>query len=98
MSGRKKPKRPVEKDRAEEAQLRLAANGSHPGQVSGMFHDDPTFAEFRKILRGQREADYRQASKELEALTREAETKACSSAIPTRSRTTKTRTRSSAKE
>ena len=98
MSRRKKPKRPAAKEGPDEGRFSSAANGSDPAQVSGMFADDPTFEDFRKILRAQRESDYRKAGEEIEAMTREPETKGCSSSIPTRSRMTKTRTRSSAKE
>ena len=98
MAQRKKSKHLARKGTLEESHFRVAANGSHPAEVSGMFQDDPTFEDFRKILREQREADYRRASEEIEALTRQPEAKACSSSTPTRSRTTKTRTRSSAKE
>jgi hypothetical protein len=71
MPQRKKPKHLARKDTLEESQfrLRLAANGSHPAEVSGMFQDDPTFEDFRNILHEQREADYRRASEEIEALT-----------------------------
>src|SRR5213079_2917634 len=66
-----------------------ASDGRHPAQVSGSFQNDPTFEAFRKILREQREEDYRRAEEEIEAA------KKCSSSTPIRSRTTKTRTRSS---
>ena len=68
----------------------------HPSQVSGLFQDDPTFEEFRAILRQQRAEDYRRANEAIDAMIRkEEEAKQCSSSTPTRSRTTKTRTRSS---
>jgi len=68
----------------------------HPSQVSGLFQDDPTFEEFRAILRQQRAEDYRRANEAIDAMIRkEEEAKQYSSSIPTRSRTTKTRTRSS---
>ena len=38
-----------------------AVTGKHPADVSGMFQDDPTFDDFRKILRAQRQKDYRRA-------------------------------------
>ena len=50
--------------------VRWAPKGSHPSQVSGMFQNDPTFAEFRNILHQQREEDYRQANKEIDAMIR----------------------------
>src|SRR5215475_14653448 len=69
---------------------------SHPSQVSGLFQEDPTFEEFCAILRQQRAEDYRRAHEAIDAMIRkEEEAKPCSSSTPTRSRTTKTRTRSS---
>jgi hypothetical protein len=74
----------------------FAPEGTHPSQVSGIFKDDPTFDEFLEILREQREEDYRQRIAEIDKeLATEA--KACLSSIPTPSRTTKKRTRSSRK-
>ena len=73
-----------------------APTESHPSQVSGLFQDDPTFEEFCAILRQQRAEDYRRANEAIDAMIRkEEEAKQCSSSTPTRSRTTKTRTRSS---
>ena len=73
--------------------LHAAGNGKHPARVSGLFRNDPTFEDFRKILREQQEVDYRRAMEVIEPLRQE-EAKKCSSSTPTRSRTTKTRTRS----
>jgi hypothetical protein len=44
--------------------LHVPANGRHPAQVSGLFQNDPTFEDFRKILREQREEDFRRAREE----------------------------------
>src|SRR5439155_24163558 len=93
MSAKRKSTGRHGKGRQDGAQV--AANGRHPAQVSGLFRNDPTFEDFRKILREQREEDYRRAMEEIESL-RQGEAKKCSSSTPTRSRTTKTRTRSSA--
>ena len=95
MSQKRKSKQPAKIHKVGKDQVRFATDGNHPSAGSGMFRDDPTFDEFRKILREQREEDYRQANDEIDALFREEETNACSSSIPTRSHTTKTRTRSS---
>ncbi len=73
--------------------VHVARNGKHPARVSGLFRNDPTFEDFRKILGEQREEDCRRAKEEIEPLRQE-EAKKCSSSTPTRSRTTKTRTRS----
>ena len=79
--------------------VRWAPKGSHPSQVSGLFKDDPTFEEFREILRQQREDDYRQADEEIDAMIRkEEEAQRCSSSTPTPSHMPKTRTRSSARK
>ena len=40
----------------------------HPSQVSGLFQDDPTFEEFRAILRPQRAEDYRRANEAIDAI------------------------------
>ena len=82
MPKERKPKRKPKKDRLVGRAVKLAAEDSHPSQVSGAFKDDPTFGEFRAILRQQREEDYEQ----VKPLTRqEEEHPACSSSIPTRS-------------
>jgi hypothetical protein len=73
--------------------VHVAGNGKHPARVSGLFRNDPTFEDFRKILREQREQDCRRAEEKIEPLRQE-DAKKCSSSTPTRSRTTKTRTRS----
>ncbi len=44
----------------------------HPSQVSGLFQDDPTFEEFRAILRQQRAEDYRRANEAIDAMLRKA--------------------------
>jgi hypothetical protein len=98
MSEQRKTKRRPRKAKLGDQDVCFAADGSHPAQVSGLFQNDPTFADFRKILREQREEDYRRASEDIDALLRQSETRACSSSIPTRSRSTKTRTRSSVQE
>jgi len=73
-----------------------ASTESHPSQVSGLFQDDPTFDEFCAILCQQRAEDYRRVNDAIDAMMRkEEEAKQCLSSTPTRSRTTKTRTRSS---
>ena len=73
-----------------------APSESHPSQVSGLFQNDPTFEEFCAILRQQRVEDYRRVNEAIDTMIRkEEEAKQCSSSTPTRSRTTKTRTRSS---
>ena len=98
MFDKRKNKQPAETAKLGKHQVRFAANGSHPSKVSGIFRDDPAFAEFRKILVEQHEEDSRQVNEEIDARFREEETNARSSLIPTRSRTTKTRTRSSPKK
>ena len=45
----------------------------HPSQVSGLFQDDPTFDEFRAILRQQRAEDYRRVNEAIDAMLRKAE-------------------------
>jgi hypothetical protein len=77
-------------------QLQPAEDGVHPAEVSGLFRNDPTFDEFRKILTEQREQENRQAN-EVNASAQD-EANGCSSSIPIRSRMTKTRTRSSSKK
>jgi hypothetical protein len=56
----------------------FAAEGTHPSQVSGIFKDDPAYAEFLEILREQREEDYRRRIDEIDKACA-AETKTCSS-------------------
>jgi hypothetical protein len=99
MPRQKKPKTTITNDKLDDRHVRWAPEGSHPSQVSGMFKNDPTFGEFRKILRQQREEDYQRANEEIDAMIRkEEEAKGCSSSTPTPSRTTKTRTQSSAQK
>ena len=77
MPKERKPKRKPKKHRLVGRAVKLAPEDSHPSQVSGAFKDDPTFGEFRAILRQQREEDYEQ----VKPLTRqEEEHQACSSA------------------
>ena len=45
-----------------------APTESHPSQVSGLFHDDPTFEEFCAILRQRRAVDYRRANEVIDAM------------------------------
>ena len=85
MSKPRKHKHLAEQGALKEDHSLSSVHGSPPAQVSGIFQDDPTFEEFRKILREQREADYRRASAEAEAMTRQAEARTCSSSTPTRS-------------
>jgi hypothetical protein len=96
MSQQKKPQTTITNGHLDDHYVRWAPKGSHPSQVSGLFKDDPTFAEFREILRQQREDDYQEMNKEIDAqLRREEEDQECSSSTPTPSRMPKTRTRSS---
>src|SRR5437867_10083011 len=95
MSAKRNPRDRPSKSKLDD--LQVTSDGRHPAQVSGLFQDDPTFEDFRKILREQREEDYRRAKEGIEAL-RQGEAKKCSSSTPTRSRMTKTRTRSSSRE
>ena len=96
MSQQKKPKPPTIKGKRDGHNKRRVTLDNHPSQMSGMFKDDPTFEEFREILRQQREEDLRLANEEIDATIRkEEEAKGCSSSIPTPSRTTKTGTQSS---
>jgi hypothetical protein len=97
MSQKRKLKQPATDHKLGKHQVRYAVKGNHPSEVSGLFRDDPAFAEFLEILREQREEDRRQTNAELDAFIREEETRECSSSIPTRSRTTKRRTPSSPK-
>ena len=86
MPKERKPKRKPKKDRLVGRAVKLAPEDSHPSQASGAFKDDPTFGEFRAILRQQREEDYEQANEQVKPLIRrEEEHPACSSSIPTRS-------------
>ncbi len=99
MSRQRKSQTTITNGRLDDRYVRWAPKGSHPSQVSGLFKDDPTFEEFREILRQQREDDYRQADEEIDAMIRkEEEAKWYSSSTPTPSRTTKTRTQSSAQK
>jgi hypothetical protein len=91
MARKRKPT--VHKGKSKLDGVPVTGNGKHPARVSGLFRNDPTFEDFRKILGEQREEDYRRAMEEIEPLRQE-EAKKCSSSTPTRSRTTKTRTRS----
>src|SRR5262249_1934932 len=96
VMSKRRPKLQPRKPRLGANELRPAADGAHPALVSGMFREDPTFEEFRKILAEQRDEDYRRAKEEIASARDGA--KACSSSTPTPSRTTKTRTRSSVKK
>lgn len=99
MSLQRKSQTKIMNARLDNRYVRWAPKGSHPSQVSGLFKDDPTFEEFREILRQQREGDYRQADEEIDAMIRkEEEVQRCSSSTPTPSRTAKTRTPSSARK
>ena len=75
--------------------VRWSPEDSHPSQVSGVFKRDPTFTEFRKILKQQRQEDYQQV-REAHAtpLRKKGTGKRCLSSTPTRSPTTKTGTHS----
>lgn len=99
MMSRKSKSQTTTNGRLDDRYMRWAPKGSHPSQVSGLFKDDPTFEEFREILRQQREDDYRQGDEEIDAMIRkEEEVQRCSSSTPTPSHTPKTRTRSSARK
>ena len=47
-----------------------ASTESPPAQVSGLLQDDPTFEEFRAMLRQQRAEDYRRVNKAINAMMR----------------------------
>ena len=99
MPRQKKSPTTIPNGRLDDRYVRWAPKGSHPSQVSGLFKDDPTFEEFREILRQQREDDYRQADEETDTMIcQEEETQRCSSSTPTPSPMPKTRTRSSARK
>jgi hypothetical protein len=66
MRRQRKSKTPISSGKLSDRGVRWAPQGSHPSQVSGMFKKDPTFKEFRKILRQQRQEDYRRANKEID--------------------------------
>ncbi|HEV8061971.1 MAG TPA: hypothetical protein VGP68_18985, partial [Gemmataceae bacterium] len=66
MSQPRNPKKKTQKQKLREQGLQAAENGSHPADVSGIFQDDPTFVDFRRILVEQRIADYRQAKEEIQ--------------------------------
>ncbi|MBI3798493.1 MAG: hypothetical protein HY268_16215 [Deltaproteobacteria bacterium] len=83
MSQRRKSKTTVLNAKFDERYVHRAAEGSHPSQVSGMFKDDPTFAEFREILHKQRKEVYRRANEKIVARTRkEGKAKRCSFSTP----------------
>ena len=65
MSRQKKPKSPTIKGKRDGHNKRRVTLDNHPSQVSGMFKDDPTFEEFREILRQQREDDLKLANEEI---------------------------------
>lgn len=50
MSRQRKSPPTIASRNLDERGVRLAPTGEQPSHVSGMFKDDPTFAEFRKIL------------------------------------------------
>lgn len=84
MPRQRKAKTPIPSDELDGRSVRWAPKGSHPSQVSSLFKNDPTFKEFRKILRQQRQEDYRLADKEIDATIRKKEeTKRCMSSTPT---------------
>lgn len=97
MPRRNKAKATTTQNKLDDCSVCWALAGSHPAQGAGMFQHDPTSAEFCDILRQQREEDYRQTQEAIDVIIHEEEEiKRCSSSTPTPSRTTKTRTRSSA--
>ena len=97
---RKKTKEPNPiHSKLDDRSVQWAPEGSHPSQVSGIFKDDPTFSEFREILRQQREQDLKLTNEEIDAaIGKEAEKQGCSSSTQTPSHSTKTRTSPSTQE
>jgi hypothetical protein len=84
MDPHKSSKKTTTTDERKTPKVCWEPEGHHPSQASGIFKDDPTFEEFRDILRRQRAEDYQQAHEDLDAMMRrEKEAKRCSSSTPT---------------
>ena len=95
MSRQQKTKAPVRTGKRNDPDVRWTPVSSHPSHVSGMFGKDPTFKEFRKLLRQQRQEDYQQVNEAIDAVIRkEEEDQGCLSSTPTLLPTTKTGTHS----
>lgn len=95
MPRQRKLPTPVLSSTLDDRSVCWAPEDSHPSQVSGLLKHDPTFPEFRKILKQQRQEDSQQI-REARAtpLRKKGKGKRCLSSTPTLSPTTKTGTHS----
>ena len=60
MPRQRKSTTPVLSGTLDDRSVCWAPEDSHPSQVSGLLKRDPTFKEFRKILKQQHQEDYQQ--------------------------------------